>query len=198
MKNFIRFYENNKKKFLLITILLLVILFLMPFITTKRTKINSSYTKAEDVALYIMQHHELPPNYITYYGYDYIKKHNIAIDYDTIIGGDTHINDEGKLMSFGISKNSKLKECDIKVNNYTLTNRGSYRLVYTCNTKNIRIFYTNDHYENFIELTYFNLQLTRNIFWIIFACYLLICAIFYIIIGLLRKKVLFKQLSTYN
>lgn len=187
MTSFVNFYSKNRKNFLLITILLLVILFAMPFITTKRMNINSACTQKEDVALYIMQHHELPPNYITKDGYTYIKNHNITIDADTKIGGDTHVNN-GKLSKFGVSNNAKLKECDIAETSYTLDARGSYRLVYTCNTKNVRVFYTSDHYSTFNELTHFKLQLTRNIFWIIFACYAVAFIIFYIRIAVLRKK----------
>jgi hypothetical protein len=44
-------------------------------------------------------------------------------------------------------------------------------LVYTTNTRNVRVFYTEDHYTTFTEITTFHLQLTRNIFWMIFGTY---------------------------
>lgn len=187
MKRFVDFYKKHTDKFYVITIFLLVILFCMPFITTKRMDRDASYTNKEDVALYVMQYHELPKNFITNYGYDYIKNHGLETTDKTMMGRDTHIND-GSLKSFGVDNDSVLKECDVSGSNYTIQNRGRKRLVYTCNTKKVRVFYTSDHYSSFVEITEFKLQLTRNIFWIIFACYTLVFVIFYICMVILQKK----------
>lgn len=173
------FYEKHRKKFLTTTILLLIVLFCLPFITTKRTKLGKAYTEKNDVALYVMQHHELPPNYITKYGSDYLKDHSLSRD-GYIVGGDTHVN-LGELENKGV-KDARLKECDVAGANYSITNRGTKRLVYTCNTKNVRVFYTNDHYKNFSELTEFKLQLPRNICRIVFGVYTTTFVIFYCVI----------------
>lgn len=66
-------------------------------------------------------------------------------------------------------KNTSLKERDVYSDSYTISNRGEYRLVYTSNTNNVRVFYTTTHYESCTELTSFNLNLTSNIFNISFA-----------------------------
>lgn len=185
-KNFIKFYAKNRGKIIFISVLILLILFAMPFIATRKTKIGSEYIEKEDVALYIMQHHELPPNYITHYGYEYYRKHNIEAT-GLLIGGDTHYYDLS-LKNFGIEKTQPLKECDIYVESYSLTNRNTCRLVYTCNSDSVRVFYTTDHYDSYTELTYFSLQLTRYIFWIIFGVYSVLFVCFYITVCVLNKK----------
>ena len=187
MKWIIDFYDKRKLKFIFITTLFLLILFTMPFITTRRMNIRAPYTKKEDVALYIIQYHELPPNYITKYGYDYVENHNLN-NYEYVIGGDTHIN-LGSLGEFGVAESTKLKECDISNGAYSANNnRGAERLVYTTNTKKARVFYTSNHYKDFVELTEFKLQITRNVFWIIFGCYTIIFIAFYVCVYTVKKR----------
>ena len=111
MKRIIEFYDRRKNKFIFITTIVLIVLFIMPFVTTRNMDIKEAYTKKEDVALYIIQYHQLPPNYITKYGYDYVENHGLSAS-GYIIGGDTHLN-LGALSSFGLDKDAKLKECDI-------------------------------------------------------------------------------------
>lgn len=188
---FIGFYTRNKGKIILISVLVLSVLFAMPFITKHRAKIGATYTEKEDVALYIMQHHELPSNYITHYGYThygrkYYKNNNIETT-GFRIGGDTHYYDSA-LSSFGVGSVQSLKECDIYVEGYSLTNRGKSRLVYTCNTDKARVFYTTDHYGTFTELTYFSLQLPSCVFWIIFGVYSVSFVCFYLTVSILNKK----------
>ena len=192
MKKFLDFYNKHKNIIISIFVILTIVFFLLPVITRRNMKIDGCYTTKEDVALYIIQYHELPPNYITMYGLDYLKggNNNKKIYYDNyIVGGDTHINTNG-LLDKGISESATLKECDIKGGVYDLTNnnRGSLRLVYTCNVKNVRVFYTADHYKSFIELSEFDLQLTSNIFWIIFGAYALAFIAFFIIINKWKRK----------
>jgi hypothetical protein len=185
MKKMAIAFFKNKKIILKITILILIVLFFMPIITTKRVKLGNEYVLKEDVSLYIKTYHELPENYITKYGMDTAILHGGDIS-DKIVGGDTHW-DTNELSEFRISDNSHLKECDIKGSTYDLTtsNRGILRLVYTSNTKNVRVFFTEDHYSSYEEISTFQLQLTRNIFWIVFAVYtsglstFLICCYYY-------------------
>ena len=82
-----------------------------------------------------------------------------------------------------------LKECDIVTIDYSLNNRGTNRLVYTCNSKDVRVFYTVDHYDNYIEITKFELQHTRNICWIIFFSYSVLVVTSYVGISVAKKKV---------
>ena len=173
------FFLEKRSFVLKLSALMLVFLTLMPFVTTRRTDVSSSYTDKNDVALYIMQHHELPPNYITKGGFEYVQEKNIPYGDYTAIGGDTFIND-GKLKNYGIGKNIGLRECDVVSKGYKIDSaRGAERLVYTSNTKNVRVFYTDDHYKSFEEITYFELQIARNIFLIILGVYITACVIFY-------------------
>lgn len=187
MEKFRNFYAKNRKRIILVSTLLLILLFVMPFVTTRRMKIHSSYTRKEDVALYIMQYHELPPNYITHYGMEYAQEKHIDVSF-YVMGGDTHFN-TAQLDEFGVGMETKLKECDIRGNQYQITGaRGRERLVYTCNEKQVRVFYTSDHYVSFEELTSFSLNLTRNIFWIIFGVYAAGYISFYIVIAKNKRK----------
>jgi len=171
MRKLINAFFKNKKVILRITISLLIILVFMPIFTTKRVKLGDEYSSKEDVALFVKTYHELPENFITEYGIETALNHGGDIS-DKIVGGDTHWN-TNQLSEFGISASSHLKECDINGSTYDLTtnNRGTLRLVYTANTKNVRVFFTGDHFGTFEEITTFQLQLTRNIFWIVFAVY---------------------------
>lgn len=179
------FSNKNNSIIKIITIIIFIVLFILPFATTKRVSLDGKYTSKEEVALYVMEYHELPSNYITKDGYKYMKNHNI----DTkgyIIGGDTHIN-EGQFETFDVNNIQTLKECDIVDESYSLTNRGKKRIVYTCNNKNVKVFYTDDHYENYEEITHFELQLTRNIFWIIFGVYLVVFISIHIVLSKAKK-----------
>jgi len=177
----IAFYEKHKKIIVSVLIILFLILFIMPIATTKHVSRNKEYTKKEDVALYLFEYHELPKNYITHYGMEYYRNHNKDLT-NKIIGGDTHYND-GSFSKYGIQKNETLKECDIKCNGYEASGtRGTYRLVYTTNAKNIKIVYC-DHYESdFQKITLFQLQIVSNVFWIIFGVYSLCLIAFAILI----------------
>lgn len=186
IKKFTGFYFKKQKHVIGISVILFIIFLLMPFITTRRMDLNTPYTDKEDVALYVIQHHELPPNYITKSGLEYAKKKGIFYS-DNVIGGDTFFND-GKLKKYGVGKEEKLKESDIVGYGYRVDGtRGEERLVYTCNTENVRVFYTSDHYKSFEEMTHFRLQLTRNIFWIIFGVYALLFISFYVLVTVFIK-----------
>lgn len=187
MNKFVGFYSNNRRKILIISSLLLVVLFLLPIITTKRMGRNTAYSTKENVALYIMQYHEVPQNFITVHGRDYMEKNGISLN-GYIIGGDTHAN-TGTLASFGVKSGTALKECDIIGSTYNITGgRGGQRLVYTCNTGNVRVFYSYDHYHTFRELTRFELQLASNILWIVFGCYAIAFIVLIIYLETAKRK----------
>lgn len=180
MKRMVHWYWTNKGIFWRISLLILFVLFLLPIITTKRVSLNKEYTSVDQVALYLKTYHELPSNYITKDGKDYASRHGIDLS-GLIVGGDTYY-ETSRLASFRVDGDAPLKECDIKTETYTLlpSQRGSYRFVYTTNTKNVRVFYTEDHYTTFTEITTFHLQLTRNIFWMIFGTYSIVLVAFVI------------------
>jgi len=161
---------KNRKKVIFITLaVILAVLFILPIATRKNVSRDGVYTDKEYVALYLKKYHELPCNFITKDGYTYYKNHSISADGKTI-GGDTHVN-TSELTSFGVKSNVSLKECDIRGETYALNNRGTLRLVYTCNRSNVRVFYTNNHYVSYTELTSFALNAVSNVFWIVFALY---------------------------
>ena len=172
MERIYNFYLDYKNWIIGVVSSILVLFFILPFICTNRVGRDEECISKEDVALYIINYHELPKNYVTKYGYNTGQNHGDVND--KIIGGDTHWNN-GQLESFNVSIDASLKECDIAGNAYTPSKyRGTERLVYTTNEANVRVFYTADHYTSFIEITGFQLQLTRNILWIVFSILALI------------------------
>ena len=198
------FYRAHKKIINIIVIVLMLILFVLPIATRYRVNRNGEYFEKEDVARYIIKYHELPRNYITKDCRRYIIDNNISLNDEykrKMIGGDTHFND-GALSSFGID-DEMLKECDyytegFQYNAFTQGGRGEYRLVYTTNVKNVKVFDTNNHYHNFVELTHVHLQLASNICWIIFAIYDVIIAAFYGCIIYSSRKMIDKNPSDNN
>ena len=106
---------------------------------------DGSYTKKEDVALYLYVYGKLPQNFIT-------KKEAQNLGWSggslepyapgKCIGGDKGGNYEGVL------PDGKFHECDI--DSLGKKSRGAKRIVYSDDG---RIYYTEDHYETF-ELLY--------------------------------------------
>lgn len=106
---------------------------------------NQAYSSKEEVALYIHEFNELPPNYITKAeAYDLGWKPNEGnlwkITDQMSIGGDRFMNREGLLPK------DKYYEADI---DYQGGARNAKRLVYS---EDGSIYYTDDHYESFEEL----------------------------------------------
>lgn len=182
-----KFYRLHKKKLYLASFLLFIVLLILPFATTKKIKIDEPYESKEEVALYLITYHELPKNYITKSGLDYAISHFLDVS-DKCVGGDTH-HGSGNIMNY-VPQDSTLKEADIKGDTYNISKkqRGLIRIVYTCNTKNVRVFYTEDHYNTYVELTPFLLQKTRNICLIILGSYTLIIIIFFSVMEIKQKK----------
>ncbi len=182
------FYLKHRKIFISIAVCLFVFLLIMPFATTKRVKVDAEYEDKYDVALYIKTYNELPKNYITKGGNDYAKKHGLSVS-GKIIGGDNFFDVE-KLSDYKLKGDVKLKECDIKGNSYNLetSNRGLKRFLYTANSKKRRVFYTEDHYGSFTEITTSQIQKTRNVWWAVFGAYVLAITSICIITKKISKK----------
>lgn len=104
---------------------------------------GEEYSRLEDVALYVRQYGELPPNYIK-------KGEAMAGRWKTfdapgaIIGGNTFGNREGLLPK---KKGRIYYEADIMAG-YT-NHRGPERLIYS---NDGLIFYTEDHYDHFVQV----------------------------------------------
>ena len=175
-----------------------ILLLILLFATKEDVRRDKTYVGKNDVALYIKKYHELPKNYLTKFGKDYYYNKNVNLS-SYLVGGDTFYND-GKLKSFDVDNDRMLKECDIYFDGYSCTsNRGKYRLVYETNKGDARIFYTDDHYDSFDEITLFNLMPRYITFIIILVVYSISCFVFLLCIYAPNiKKRLSKNESTNN
>jgi len=100
------------------------------------------YTSKDEVALYIATYHKLPSNYMTKAEANGDIRNIYSTTNKASIGGDVFGNREGLLPSgFGIT----FTELDI---DYNGGSRGAKRIVYS---SDFRIFYTDDHYDSFVE-----------------------------------------------
>lgn len=105
------------------------------------------YTAPEEVAAYLHLYGELPENFITKrkatdLGWESNKGNLWDVTDEMSIGGDNFGNREGRLPE---QDGRKWYECDV---NYEGSYRGAERLVYS---NDGLIFYTDDHYETFIQ-----------------------------------------------
>lgn len=111
-------------------------------------KEDGIYTTPDLVAAYIHTFHKLPPNFITKkeaaaLGWDNSKGNLWDVTDEMSIGGDRFGNYEGTLPD---KKGRTWYECDV---NYNGGYRGAERIVYS---NDGLIYYTDDHYETFIQL----------------------------------------------
>ncbi len=111
---------------------------------------NGSYTSKDEVALYIHTYGHLPPNYVS--KTKARKAGWVANEgnlWDVLpgmsIGGSEFYNDEGLLPD---APGRTWTECDI---NYQGGYRGAERIVFSDDGL---IFYTDDHYETFTEISF--------------------------------------------
>ncbi len=105
---------------------------------------EGSYTFKEDVSLYIHTYGKLPNNFITKSEAKKLGWSGGGLDdYKNgyCIGGDTFSNFEGNLPS------GNYHECDIDT--LHKSSRGAKRIVYSDDG---RIYYTEDHYDSFVQL----------------------------------------------
>ena len=109
---------------------------------------SGSYTSKEEVALYIHTYGHLPGNFLSKSkakkaGW-VAKKGNLdEVCPGMSIGGSEFYNDEGQLPD---KNGRRWTECDI---NYQGGYRGAERIVFS---NDGLIFYTDDHYETFVQL----------------------------------------------
>jgi guanyl-specific ribonuclease Sa len=116
--------------------------------TAAKVKKGQNYSTKNEVAAYIHEFKELPPNFITKkeaekLGWDNSKGNLWKVTDKKSIGGDSFGNFEGVLPK---ASGRKYYECDI---NYKGGYRGAERIVYSSDGL---IFYTNDHYKTFEKL----------------------------------------------
>lgn len=108
---------------------------------------GEDYSAPLDVAAYLYEWEELPPNFITKneakkLGWQSEKGNLWDVAEGKSIGGDKFGNREGLL-----PEGEEYRECDV---NYSGGYRGGERLVYSIDDWDI--YYTDDHYESFTQL----------------------------------------------
>jgi ribonuclease T1 len=113
-----------------------------------QVKKGQNYSTKDEVAAYIHEFKELPPNFITKkeaekLGWDNSKGNLWNVTNKKSIGGDSFGNFEGLLPK---ASGRKYYECDI---NYNGGYRGAERIIYSNDGV---IYYTNDHYKTFKKL----------------------------------------------
>jgi len=168
----IKITYSHKKPLFFILLGTLALLLILTFATRKYVSIGNVYTDKDHVALYIITYHELPSNY-------YIKCDLDTKDYTAnVLGGYIHSYQDNLPKSI---RNCRLRECDIMYDGYSIISRGELRLVYTTNVKNVRVFYTNDNYATYKELSRFSINIVSYIFLILFFLVLIALTIHHVI-----------------
>ena len=120
--------------------------------TSKTIQQDGYYYSKEDVCTYLQTYGELPDNFITKdeaedLGWVSNKGNLWEVADGMCIGGDKFGNREGLLPK---EKGRQYYECDI---DYNGGHRNSKRIVYS---NDGLIYYTEDHYESFEDITYEN------------------------------------------
>ena len=103
---------------------------------------NGLYTSMDEVAVYLHLYHKLPSNFAVK---NVFNKKDVTPENKLSTGGDTFYNREGLLPG-----GKSYRECDI---DYHGGSRNALRIVYS--VTDWCIFYTNDHYESFSILRFF-------------------------------------------
>ena len=117
-------------------------------VNTAAPAAETAITDPQEIADYIFEHGELPENFITKQeakdlGWDSSWNYVSDVAPGMSIGGDYFGNYEGKLPKI---KGRKYYECDCW---YTGGKRSAYRIIYSTDG---HVWYTEDHYNTFIEL----------------------------------------------
>ncbi len=106
---------------------------------------DGEYTMPAEIAAYLHIYRKLPKNFITKneakkLGWNSTDGNLADAAPGKSIGGDRFGNHEGRL------PDNRYYECDA---NYSRGRRGAERIIYS---KDMKIYYTNDHYNTFIQL----------------------------------------------
>ena len=168
---------NRRDAKTLIILLVLSVLFLVLAISFRvRVYESKTYTKRNDIAMYIIKYRHLPSNYILKEDNPYTTTVN-ALENGYAFGGDM-FRYEGYITEY--TKNKDLKEADYYPDlDATIASgkRGKYRFVYT-NSGKFEIYYSENHYGQspnydgepaFIKITAFKINIFSNIMWICFV-----------------------------
>lgn len=121
---------------------------------------GGSYHDKNHVSLYLYTYKELPSNYIRK---QQAENSSYQPDDGMYIGGNTFYY-SGAIKQY--TSNSSLREADIEYPS-NISERGTKRLVYTVDCS--EVFYTDDHYKTFTEVTRWSINWASNVFWIFFG-----------------------------
>ena len=168
-------FSKYKWQIYLSSVILFVILLMLPISTRVRLEPGHYYYTTDEVALYIFEYHELPDNFITKneantdFAAGINSSHVTAMKYMLNIGGDV-FDYRGSITS--MTDITDLRECDIYLDRESLieqNNRGTYRLVFSADGE--EVYYSENHYGSFTEITEGQIQATSTFFWVLFSLY---------------------------
>ena len=159
--------KKRENRIFIILLTLSIVFLILANCFRVRVYESRTYTKRNDIAMYIIKYRHLPSNYI-------LKEENT---YDTTVDaiangyafGGNVFRYEGPITKH--TKNTDLIEADYYPDVEEIIaseRRGPYRFVYT-NSGRFELFYTENHYESFHRLTVFKINLFSNIMWICFV-----------------------------
>lgn len=171
----------RKNKWVLYGLSFFIFLVLLISCFSSRVRVieDEGYYSKREVSLYILEFGNLPDNYLTkteainLYG-DYYS----AIEAEYNIGGDI-FDYRGSIIVY--TDYTDLREADIYLFRETIIEdrmRGVNRLVFSSNGE--EVFYTNNHYGSFSEMTLFRIQLIHYFAILLFIGYSIFIVFFYI------------------
>ena len=155
-----RSFVVKNKLFVVLTSILLVLTILF-FCSEKKVYRECQYEDIHDVALYLKTYHELPSNYVTKESRRFTNEDNLICGGDNFYYKDKY---QYEYKSNHLRTSTILKEADEKKDGYHFqNNRGKYRILYTANTENVRVFTAehpdgNNEYRNWHEISNFELM----------------------------------------
>jgi len=171
---------SKKSRWILHILTISILIFLLISAISARIDVveNESYFSKREVSLYILTYKELPENFYTKAEAESLFGSRIdALIEGYNIGGDTFYY-YGAIIA--LTDNQDLRECDIYTDRESLIEadrRGVMRLVFT--TDGDEVFYTKNHYDSFVRMTHFRIQLWSNVLFIIIFAYSFLMIMFY-------------------
>ena len=179
------------KLFVILTSILIVLMF-VAFSSEKKVYRDCQYEDINDVALYLKTYHELPSNYVTKTSRNYANSDNLICGGDNFYYKDKY---NKEFNQFNLPYDVSLKEADEKREDYNFkNNRGKYRILYTANTDNVRVF-TAEHpddgsneYREWHEISDFEMMPFHYIMLYIFLFYFVGYIVYLLFMAVLSKE----------
>ncbi len=180
LTKFLDYAHKNKRSFIIACVMMCVALIVVGAVFRVGVHEDSEYCSSSEVALYLIEYHHLPSNYIT--------KAEAEEQYGTssyqpgdnkYIGGDVFYY-SGTIVNY--TSTTTLYECDVDYTTTDSNTRGQTRLVFTYDGE---VYVTYDHYATFSALTPFIINFKSNLCFILAGAWAgvstLLCIYAYII-----------------